>query len=167
MASVDRHFTVGVRILPVLLSGWKEIATYLRCGLRTVQRWEALGIPVRRVRPGNRGPVLARTEDLDSWIRRRSLNLKGRIHPDLEATFSRAASARARAREELLVLLQNELRVGTSMAERALRTEDVKRSQRLTGMARQAYDGILRFSLRLNLSGGEEFRPSLRRTSRG
>ena len=107
----------------MLLNGWKEIATYLHCGLRTVQRWEALGMPVYRVRPGKRGPVVARTEGLDAWVSRQSLKNKGRIHPDLEATFRRAASLRATSLEELRVLLQNELRVGLAMAERGLRAK--------------------------------------------
>lgn len=32
-----------------ILSGWKEIANYLRKGVRTVQRYEReLGLPIRR-----------------------------------------------------------------------------------------------------------------------
>lgn len=136
----------------MLLNGWKEIAVYLRSGVRTVQRWEALGLPVTRVRPGKRGAVVARTENLDSWLSRRSLNSKGRIRPDMEATFSRVAAAHSRAMKELRVLLQNELRIGASMAERALRTKDEKTTERYTAMARQAYSSILRLTLRLKLS---------------
>ena len=38
--------------------GWKGIAKYLGSGVRTVQRWELIGLPVHRVtwqqsRPGN------------------------------------------------------------------------------------------------------------------
>ena len=50
-----------------LLSGWKEIASYMHQGVRTVQRWEAIGLPVRRVRAAKPSPVIAFTEDLDSW----------------------------------------------------------------------------------------------------
>jgi hypothetical protein len=32
----------------MILKGWKDIAKYLGCGVRTVQRWEKLGLPVRR-----------------------------------------------------------------------------------------------------------------------
>jgi len=70
----------------------------------------------------------------------------------MQATFSRATAARARALEELRLLLQNELRVGLTMAERALRAQDEKRTERLTAMARQAYESILRLTLRLKLS---------------
>ena len=53
----------------VVLSGWKEIAAYLGCGVRTAQRWESNGLPVNRPNPGRRSHVLASTEQLDSWVR--------------------------------------------------------------------------------------------------
>ena len=31
-----------------LLNGWKQIANYLGRGVRTIQRWESLGLPVRQ-----------------------------------------------------------------------------------------------------------------------
>jgi hypothetical protein len=53
---------------PGLLNSWKEIATYLGRGVRTVQRWEKLGLPVRRIGVGSRAPVLAYARDIDLWI---------------------------------------------------------------------------------------------------
>jgi hypothetical protein len=50
-----------------VLSGWKEISIYLRSGVRTVQRWEAIGLPVRRVGVGPVRPVIAFAEELDAW----------------------------------------------------------------------------------------------------
>ena len=50
------------------LSGWKEIAEHLRCGVRTAQRWQALGLPIRRIGRGSRAPVLADSEKLDRWL---------------------------------------------------------------------------------------------------
>ena len=59
------------------LDSWKEIASYLRRGLRTAQRWERdAGLPVRRV-AGNRGAVYAFRAELDTWWQRRSLNGDG------------------------------------------------------------------------------------------
>lgn len=53
-----------------VLNSWKEIASYLRRGVRTVQRWEHdLGLPVRRPRRTPRSPVIALTADLDAWVR--------------------------------------------------------------------------------------------------
>jgi len=52
------------------LTGWKEIASYLRKDVRTVLRWEReRGLPVHRP-PGRRGQsVYAIPEELDRWIR--------------------------------------------------------------------------------------------------
>jgi phage terminase Nu1 subunit (DNA packaging protein) len=51
-----------------LLNSWKEIATYLGRGVRTVQRWEKIGLPVRRLGQGARAPVVADARDLDRWV---------------------------------------------------------------------------------------------------
>jgi hypothetical protein len=51
-----------------LLNSWKEIARYLGRGVRTVQRWERMGLPVRRFKDG-RSPVIADTHDVDVWLR--------------------------------------------------------------------------------------------------
>jgi hypothetical protein len=52
------------------LQTWKEIATELNCGIRTVQRWErTLGLPVRRLGKGPRGRVVAFKDDLQRWLR--------------------------------------------------------------------------------------------------
>ena len=52
----------------MILTGWKEIATHLRYGMRTVQRWERNGLPVKRVNHSPRSPVVADAEELDAWI---------------------------------------------------------------------------------------------------
>ena len=51
-----------------ILSGWKDIATYMKRGVRTVQRWEHLGLPVRRPHERLRSAVVADTEELDAWL---------------------------------------------------------------------------------------------------
>ena len=51
-----------------ILTSWKEIATYLGKGVRTVQRWEhEMGLPVRRPPSGRKGIVLAHSEELEAW----------------------------------------------------------------------------------------------------
>ena|SRR5947209_15443463 len=53
-----------------LLNSWKEIATYLNRGVRTVQRWEVeLGLPVRRPRAKNRSAVIAMRSEIDEWLK--------------------------------------------------------------------------------------------------
>jgi len=64
------------------LDSWKDIATYLGRGVRTVQRWESdLGLPVHRIGQGNRSPVFAFTADLDFWLhaRRASIPCTSRV----------------------------------------------------------------------------------------
>jgi hypothetical protein len=59
-----REFPVSIA-----LSSWKEIATYMGKGVRTVQRWEdQFGLPVRR--PHAKSHVIfALPEELDAWIK--------------------------------------------------------------------------------------------------
>lgn len=52
-----------------LLNSWKEIAVYLNRGIRTVQRWQQFGLPVRRIGRGKRAPVVAYKRDIDAWMR--------------------------------------------------------------------------------------------------
>jgi hypothetical protein len=51
-----------------LLNSWKEIAAYLGRGVRTAQRWEKYGLPVRRLAPGPRASVIADASEIDNWI---------------------------------------------------------------------------------------------------
>lgn len=52
-----------------LLTSWKEIASYLGKGVRTVQRWEQqFGLPVRRPNEKIKGIVHATTRELDQWL---------------------------------------------------------------------------------------------------
>jgi hypothetical protein len=54
----------------MILSGWKEIAHYLGRGVRTVQRWEQLGLPVRRPHSHLGSPVVVSSEEIDAWLSR-------------------------------------------------------------------------------------------------
>src|SRR3981081_3631894 len=50
------------------LDSWKEIAAYLKRGVRTVQRWErSNGLPVRRLEREKHGVVYAYKAELDAW----------------------------------------------------------------------------------------------------
>jgi hypothetical protein len=52
-----------------VLTGWKEIATYLSMGVRTVQRHErGRGLPIHRPGGNLKGPVLAVKVELDQWV---------------------------------------------------------------------------------------------------
>jgi Tfp pilus assembly protein PilF len=49
------------------LDSWKEIAAFFGRDERTVNRWEKLGLPVRRL-PGTKGRVFAYAEELSAWL---------------------------------------------------------------------------------------------------
>src|SRR5215472_2535065 len=54
---------------PITLNSWKEIASYLGRGVRTVQRWEQeLQLPVHRIGKGKRSPVYAVVSELKFWM---------------------------------------------------------------------------------------------------
>ena len=59
-------------MFPVILTGWKEIAKHLRYGVRTLQRWEGKGLPVKRVNNSSRSPVVADSDELDAWVLHRN-----------------------------------------------------------------------------------------------
>jgi hypothetical protein len=54
-----------------ILNGWKEISSYIKRSVRTVQRWEArLDLPVYRPALKDRSAVVAFSDELDRWISR-------------------------------------------------------------------------------------------------
>lgn len=89
----------------MILTGWKEIAAHLRRGIRTVQRWESAGLPVKRVTKSPRAPVVADSEEIDAWTLRNPVVIGTHLSPELRrATIQRARELRAeaqRAREAL------------------------------------------------------------------
>jgi CheY-like chemotaxis protein len=67
-----------------VLNTWKEIAVYLSCGVRTVQRYERdLGLPVRRVSDSDRSTVLAFSDELDKWLNETRIKEQRYVRPML------------------------------------------------------------------------------------
>jgi len=59
------------------LDSWKEIATYVKRDVSTVQRWEKReGMPVHRHLHDKRGSVYAFGSELDAWLQSRKLRLE-------------------------------------------------------------------------------------------
>ena len=86
----------------MVLSGWKEIAAYLRIGIRTAQRWESGGLPVSRPFPGRRSHVVADSADLDLWLRH---SVAWRKHDsDLLLRLERTRKLRADVRQARQIL---------------------------------------------------------------
>ena len=79
-----------------VLGSWKEIAAYLKKGVRTVQRWEAeMGLPVHRPVKAKKGVVLAYSRELDRWCKRHPL------HMDPSPTRQKSRQARELAHDLL------------------------------------------------------------------
>ena len=72
----------------MILNGWNEIAKYIRCGVRTAQRWEVKGLPISRPIPGLRAHVVAYPQQLDSWLKRSNDRPSGmaKAQTDIEHT---------------------------------------------------------------------------------
>src|SRR3954462_562372 len=72
-----------VHALGSRLDSWKEIASYLGRGIRTVQRWEREeGLPVHRLAHEKRGSVYARREELAAGGETRRLPLAAPSTPE-------------------------------------------------------------------------------------
>lgn len=86
----------------MIITGWKDIAQYLGVGVRTVQRWERSGLPVKRPGPGRKAHVVADSEELASWVRD---NPFWRRHDtDILETVRRGRKLRAEAQQAREIL---------------------------------------------------------------
>jgi hypothetical protein len=71
-----------------LLSCWKDIASYMGSGVRTVQRWEQhAGLPVRRpTSHGQKSQVLLDRRAADAWMASRRLPMIGESRKGVSAS---------------------------------------------------------------------------------
>jgi hypothetical protein len=76
------------------LDSWKAISEYLGRDVRTLQRWEQLGLPIRRM-PGGRGhSVFALRSEIDAWMLRGGANGDSREVNAVAAPSRPSGSAR-------------------------------------------------------------------------
>ncbi|MFC2160961.1 hypothetical protein ACFLRX_04845 [Acidobacteriota bacterium] len=62
-----------------LLSSWKEISEYLKCGVRTCIRWEEkFGLPIHRLEGSVKSGVFAYKNELDDWLKTKLKNGNGK-----------------------------------------------------------------------------------------
>lgn len=109
-----------------LLSGWKEIAEHLHLGVRTAQRWERLGLPVRRVSDSSCSPVVAIPDELETWARTRDVKADVALIAKNQFLLARAAE------------MQQERTKGKRKARRLFtQIQDLRKQQlRILGMIR-------------------------------
>jgi Tol biopolymer transport system component len=68
------------------LDSWKEIASYLKRGVRTVQRWEHIaGLPVHRLGQDRQSSVFAYKAELDAWWAGHSQTVAPAGAPEIDA----------------------------------------------------------------------------------
>jgi phage terminase Nu1 subunit (DNA packaging protein) len=77
-----------------MLNGWKEIATHLGRGIRTIQRWEKFGMPVYRPNGHSRSAVVADPDQVESWLRARTEPRSARLQR-AESALREAAKLQA------------------------------------------------------------------------
>ncbi|SRR5712692_98677 len=83
------------------LDSWKEIAAFLKRGVRTVQRWEREeGLPVQRHHHRKLGSVFASKEDVSQWWASRAEQLDGKA-----GLSKRVSDKRGSARKHKLLVL--------------------------------------------------------------
>lgn len=115
-----------------ILNSWKEIATYVGRGVRTVQRWEAqLGLPVHRPAGKDHSAVLAFSSELDQWLDKRPLRNSLALEPfsgldpvELQTLLQKADALLEKC--EILLLRNDELSRKISALADALRAENMQ-----------------------------------------
>lgn len=113
---------------PQFLCGWKEIATYLGKGVRTVQRYERdFGLPVRRPAGKDSGSVIATKRELDAWVTaspiRKSLRLtraEASLTDDAKKCLRQGVAEMIRLRQQMGTLGE-EVRISLQLLNQSLR----------------------------------------------
>lgn len=112
-----------------LLSSWKEIATCLNRGVRTVQRWEAQGLPVLRPAGPDSNVVMAVESEIRDWMRN---HLEKGVQQSSEGESLREAMARLEALKHLTVRLSARVEELQNRLEVIRRVESSGSAQDLT-----------------------------------
>ena len=118
---------------PKIINGWKEIATYLGKGVRSVQRYEReLGLPVHRPAGRSKGSVIATKLELDGWVSASPIREAFRMPPpkvgnaSLLTEFHRRMEELHRLRQEAAEL-RGELRMSLEVLRATIQALSVQR----------------------------------------
>jgi hypothetical protein len=130
-----------------IFSGWKEIANYLRKGVRTVQRYERdLHLPIHRPSGESNGSVIAIKAELDSWVA---------AAPVRRDSILKSWPA-ARTNKLGAEFLQIDSEIALTFSALALDARDMVKKRRTAQTARRAYDTIMRLRKGIDLTPAEE-----------
>ena len=107
--------------MAAVLGSWKEIATFLGKGVRTVQRWERdLSLPIHRPPGRGQGVVIAFPGELTDWAKRqyRSGNGAGLRRDEIERMHqlrNSMADSAAKLHDNAQKLAENTSRIVANM----------------------------------------------------
>src|SRR5215467_3758798 len=119
-----------------ILSGWKEIASYLGKGVRTVQRYErGQHLPIHRPAGKSVSAVSAIQAELDRWVTGSAIQVNR--EPKIQATFSKTNRLGAD-------FLRVDCEIALTLCSIALHASDLEKKRRAVRSARTAYDTIMR-----------------------
>lgn len=125
----------------VYLTGWKEIANYMRMGVRTVQRYERdLHLPIRR--PSGKGAVIAIRTELDEWATAAPMQVN--LEPKIRTAFNKTNSVGAD-------FLRIDSEIALTFSSIAFGASDGEKKRRTTLTARTAYNSITRLRKNIRL----------------
>jgi hypothetical protein len=156
------------------LNSWKEIASYMARGVRTVQRWHhTLQLPVYRINSTNKSPVFAYQQELDQWMQQRAKQsfsgnqsfpaAQERQTEPLAALktkrwlreVSRSKLLAAQLEQKRFKLMSIDLDTALTLATIAAGASHPRRRKRNESNARRALDAVLKLLNKSNLPDTE------------
>jgi hypothetical protein len=156
-----------------VLHSWKEIATYMGRGVRTIQRYESkLGFPIRRPAGTPRSAVLAFSAEIDRWLDKSpmkseaeptaAIRIAGEIRSDeprtdhatgAQSVYSKAKLQRQRA-EQMRLQLQKTHELVAEMTASVQKSRLARKQARAIAEANNSYLHALREKYP-EIAGGE------------
>ena len=131
--------------LRLFLSGWKEIASYLGMGVRTVQRYEReMRLPIHRPTGKSHGTVIATKAELDGWLTAGATQINSRPRAVDNRTNRIGAD-----------FLRVDSQIALTLSGMALAARDPEKRRRTAEIARKAYDTITQLRQKIVLSSAQ------------
>jgi tetratricopeptide (TPR) repeat protein/TolB-like protein len=129
------------------LESWKEVASFFRRGVRTVQLWEkSEGLPIRRHHHNRLATVYAHRPELEAWWQRRGMQLEG--HPDVDKSRGQreltSLAAFHHSQDDLRIAVQafSWIGPGSELKERASEFAEGLREELLIELRRVRINGL-------------------------
>jgi hypothetical protein len=133
-----------------IFSGWKEIASYLRKGVRTVQRYEReLGLPIHRPNGKTVGAVMAAKKELDDWVSAAPTAAPAKVHS------KRKLWPAEKTNKLGAQFLQIDCEVALTFSSIALGTSNEEKRRRATQTARNGFNTIKQLRKKIVLTDEE------------